>query len=208
METIGQAAITALETALPTTSSTPAETSLTLKPLIRLPTTVEECRSLKEWAETQATDVIPVTSEQLAKHLAFMAAALPSKVVDKQTAQMRVAVYLKILGKFSNAAIAFMARRACETLEWFPTPSQCLAILDMHIGAPGDKQQALHFCQQFWQQRHEAFLASLEAGDATDAQVAEVPEQWRKIAVEKGYLRRLDDGSYVIRQRPAPDPEA
>ena len=205
METIGQAAINALQE---TDGPTPSANSLTVKPLIRLPTTVEECRYLKEWAETQATDIVPVTVEQLGKHLEFMAAALPSKVVDKQTGKMRAAVYAKILGKFSNAAIAFMARRACETLEWFPTPSQCLAILDMHIGAPGDKQQALHFCQQFWQQRHEAFLASLEAGDATDAQVAEVPEQWRKIAVEKGYLRRLDDGSYVIRQRPAPEPEA
>jgi len=164
---------------------------------------------LREWAETQATDIVPVTAEQLGKHLAFMAAALPSKVVDKQTAQMRVAVYMKILGKFSNAAIAFMARRACETLEWFPTPSQCLAILNTYVGAPGEKQQALQFCQQFWQQRHNAFLASLAAGDATDAQVAEVPEQWRKIAVEKGYLRLLDDGSYIIRHRPAPtEPEA
>lgn len=166
-----------------------------------MPTTVAECRALREWADSQNDRPAPVTPERLGEHLSFMSAALPRQAQDKSGGERKLTVYASIIGKFSDEAIAFMARRACETLNWFPTPNQCLEILEAYSAKPGERDKALRYCQKFWQARLEAFLTSLKAGDADQTAVDEVPEQWRMIAMEKGFLRRMDDGSFIIRTR-------
>lgn len=156
---------------------------------------------MREWADSQPDGPDPITPERLGEHLSFMSAALPRQAQDKSGGERKLTVYAAIIGKFSDQAIAFMARRACETLNWFPTPNQCLDILEAYSAAPGERDKALGYCQRFWQGRLEAFLASLKAGNADQAAVDEVPRQWRLIAMEKGYLRQLDDGSFIIRPR-------
>lgn len=195
-----------MDAAEPMASTTPSHASLVVKPVIRLPTTVAECRALKEWADSQPDKPEPVPLPRLAEHLSFMTAALPRQAQDKSAGERKLTVYAAIIGKFSDEAIAFMARRACETLNWFPTPNQCLDILETYSAAPGERDMALHHCQRFWQGRLEAFLAALKVREADQAMVDEVPEQWRMIAMEKGYLRRWDDGSFTIRPRPAETP--
>lgn len=197
MQQIGQAATAALELM---DSPQPSATSLVAKPVIRLPTTMEECRALREWADSQVAIFEPVTTEKLAAQLEFMDATLPRRNTDDEGGKKRAAVYAAILGRFSEEAIRYMARRVCETMDWFPTPHQCLQILEGIKADPGDRGKALRYCQTFLQQRLEAFLAGLAAGDISQDQVDAVPEQWRLIAVEKGYLRRLDDGSFIIRK--------
>lgn len=199
METIGQAAILAVEALMDGEPS--CDRSPIAKPIIRVPTTAEEARILKEWADSQRPTEAPVTQEQLAKQLTFMAATLPSKATDIDAAQKRFVVYQSILGGYSNAAIKFMARRSCETLNWFPTPYQCLAILKEFQALPEERDVAVSYCQRFWQKRMESFLASLAADDLTDAQIAEAPDQWKIIASEKGLLRRMDDGSFIVRRK-------
>lgn len=45
------------------------------------------------------------------------------------------------------------------------------------------------------------FLESLDRKDATMRDVDRAPERWRMIAMERGYLRQMDDGRFVIRER-------
>lgn len=202
MEMIGKAAFNALNVAQElTVSPLPAAKSLLVKPIIRLPETVEEARTLKAWAN--ATDDTPevATVSQLSRHLEFMAATLPTKAMDEEGGKKRVAVYARILGDFSNGALAYMTRKACETLDWFPTPRQCLDILREYRDPATDRDKALMLCHRFWQGRFEDFIAALKAGTATDADVDAVPGNWRAIAMEQGHLRWIGEQQrYVIRR--------
>lgn len=45
------------------------------------------------------------------------------------------------------------------------------------------------------------FMDRLDAYEIDQREVDRMPERWRKIAEERGYLRRMDDGQFVIRQR-------
>lgn len=168
---------------------------------ITVPKTEEECRSLQAWAENQPIGPVAASPDQIAKHLSFLAAALPSRAVDEESAKMRFAVYQKILGAYPAGAIAFMARRACETLDWFPTPRQCLNLIRDYVSAPGQRETALRLCHDFWQQEFDRFIDALRAGEIDQAAIDAKPERWRRIAVERGYLRRMTDGSFVIRRQ-------
>ncbi len=166
------------------------------RPAIVKPTSDTECAALREWA--QATPVErqpPAGREALAKHLSFMAAALPSKGLDEMTGKMKVAVYASLLGEFSNEALAFMARAACQTLDWFPTPRQCLDLIADYRPPVSDQETALRLCQDYTSESFERWI-----GNVIDGQpIGDVPDQWKRIAVEQGAMRRLNDGSYVSR---------
>lgn len=47
----------------------------------------------------------------------------------------------------------------------------------------------------------EAFLNALRDGAATADILDGKPDQWLRIANERGYLRKMSDGSYIIRQK-------
>ena len=198
MQAIGKAVAHTLHEL--TVSPQHSDRSLVAKPPIRMPATAEEARALRAWAESEPATAEPATTSQISKHLSFIAATLPSKNQDEESGRQRVAVYSRLLAGYSNDAMAFMARRACETLDWFPTPRQCLEILDRYSPPASDRDRALTFCHAFGQKQFEDFIASFESGEATDETVALVPDQWRRIAVERCYLRRMPDGAYVIRK--------
>lgn len=165
-------------------------------PVIGAPTTVDECNALREWAQTTPCEVPqPASSDQLAKHLSFMAAALPSKNVDDTTGKMRATVYASLLRGYPNEALAFMARRACQSLDWFPTPKQCLELLAEYKQPESAQTKALRLCQDFTSTQFDRWLANVRDGQ----EPGDVPESWMRIAVEQGVMRRLDDGSYVSR---------
>lgn len=179
--------------------------SVIAKPIIRMPETVEEAKALKVWADAQSDGVPAASTQQIAKHLDFLAATLPSKGVDEDTARMRFAVYSRILGEYSNAALAYMARKACATLDWFPTPKQCLELLNEYRAPTSEKDHALMLCHSFWEGRFQDFIGALKDGNADQVLVDSVPEQWRRIAVERGFLRYMpEENRFVIRQ-PKPD---
>lgn len=207
MEQIGNLAAQALNNL--TASPQPSDMSLVAKPELRMPRTMEEADALRVWADTQINDNVPATARQLAKHLAFVEATLPSKNVDGETGQMRTAVYTSLLADYSDGALAFMARKACATLDWFPTPKQCIDILSQYRAPRSDKETALALCHSFAQRRFEEFIWSLETGKATNDAILAVPDQWRRIAIERCLLRAMPDGSFVIRdrgKRPSDDP--
>lgn len=131
-----------------------------------------------------------------------MAATLPSKAVDDDAGKMRVAVYSRLFEGYSNEALAYMARIACERCDWFPTPRQCLDILANYRSPTSDREIALGYCHDFTQRHFEFWLSRISDGTADQATIMEPPEQWRRIAVERGYLRFVPPDRYVVRKKP------
>ncbi|WP_084733014.1 hypothetical protein [Sphingobium chungbukense] len=172
------------------------------KPDIRLPETVEECFALKVWADAQDDRPAPASPLQITKHLTFMAATLPSKSTDDESGKMRVAVYSKILGAYSNEALAYMARRACSEMQWFPTPRQCLELVRQYQPPVSEKVEALALCHRFWEGKFDDFIFELEQGIAQQEMIDAAPLNWRKIAMERGFLRWVPEGDrYMIRHK-------
>lgn len=166
-----------------------------------MPETEEECRALKAWAEETGEPVPTASVEQISRHLEFLAATLPSKNVDDTTGKMRFSVYYRMLSGYSDRALAYMSRKVCERHDWFPTPHQCLEILEGYHEPPSPQATALAYCRHFWAERLDNFLDTLKAGTCLQEMIDGVPDQWRRIAAEQGYLRRMPDGSYVVRNR-------
>lgn len=201
MQGIGTAALAVLEGSMETDSTKRSALSLVETRDIVAPTTVAEARSLQAWAERlPARPDVRTSPEELAVHMRYLRAALPSRPTDIETGKRRVAVYTRTLCRYAPESIARMAEKAAETCRFFPTVSECVAILDSMIEPPTDRERALSLCQQFWQCRFDEWLAELRQPDAAQAIVDAVPDQWRRIAVERGLLRRMDDGTYVIRR--------
>lgn len=197
-QAIGKAALTLIEGGMD--SSTPATRQQITSPVIRLPETVDEARTLKAWADAQGEGQAPASPLQITKHLTFIGATLPSKAQDDTSGKMRFAVYSSLLADYSNEALAYMARRACAELDWFPTPRQCLSLLDDYRPPVSDKDQALALCHRFWQGRFEDFTAAITDGSADQAMIDAAPIRWRRIAMERGLLRYdAECEGYVIR---------
>lgn len=172
------------------------------KPPIQMPITATEAYALQAWAESVDDRPRPASMLQITKHLTFMAATLPSKNLDEESGKMRVAVYSSILRDYSNEAIAYMARRACQQLDWFPTPRQCLELIGGYRPPVTEKDEALMLCHNYWHGKFDEFMDYLKAGGATQEMVDAVPRRWRLIAMERGYLRHLPDGDrFVIRDQ-------
>lgn len=197
---IGKAALTVIEGGM--ASSTPASKPQPPKPTIRLPETVDEAKALRLWADSFDDRPKPAAPLQITKHLTFMAATLPSKARDDESGKMQFAVYSSLLGEYSNEALAYMARRACAELDWFPTPRWCLETVQQYRAPATDKDEALTLCHRFWQGKFEDFIFDLERGIAEQETVDAVPLQWRKIAMERGFLRWIEEERrYVIRRK-------
>lgn len=195
-QTIGEVASKALVSL--TDSSLPSEKPSTSTPTIRIPETEDECRALEAWAKSTTSPPARASIEQISRHLEFLAATLPSKNIDEQSGKMRFAVYYRMLSGYSDAALAYMSRKVCEQFDWFPTPHQCLEILADYRQPTSPQGLALSYCAQFWNGKLDDFLETLRSRLGTQDMVDAVPDRWRRIATEQGYLR-WDDGKHVIR---------
>jgi hypothetical protein len=158
--------------------------------------TVAECDELRSIALAMPIENIPVETKELAKQLQFIEATLPSKNTDEQSGQMRTAVYARILGGYTKEALSYMTERVCKELDWFPTPRQCLAILEGYTPRTTKKDKALRICSNHTQARFEEFIMSLHCGEPVE--LSDKPERWLRIAEDRGYLR-IVDGEFIIR---------
>src|SRR5882757_3465089 len=160
------------------------------KPPIIEPTSAEECVALEHWIACGAPEVPEYASlKQLTRHLQFLAATLPSKNLDDDAGKDRFAVYVRMLEGYTDAALIFMSKRAVQSLDWFPTPRQCLEILKQYLPPLSDRATAKHYCQAFWQARMEQFHHDLRFSVVDQAIIDAQPDQWKRIADNLGLLR-------------------
>lgn len=155
-----------------------------------------ECRALEAWAEAlPVTRQVVANADQIRRHMTFLAATLPTQGHAEETGQLRFAVYTSILAGWSNEALAYMARECCKRLRWFPVPVQMLEILTEYRPPVTERETVLQLCARFRGGEMERWLDNLRE----DQPIGDVPESWKRIAVEQGPLRRLADGSHVSR---------
>jgi hypothetical protein len=128
-----------------------------------------QCVKLKELATNHIERITPATAEQLARHLEFIAATLPSRNIDIESGQRRFSVYYRLLGDYSNEALSYMTERACRELEWFPTPSHCLAILADYRQPASTADLALVKCHNFAENQFHDFVDRLRSGPSPQA---------------------------------------
>lgn len=136
-------------------------------------------------------------------------AILPRRAEDAVTGELRFAIYRRMLGHYSKAAISYLVETALATLDWFPNPKQCLAILSgwrdhdavvhkhrtvMAAGAVRQERQA----------RLNDVMGALDRRDLDQEHIDALPEQMKVIGAERGFLRLHDDGVYRARPIPVP----
>ena len=174
----------------------------TERPCPGIPETREQCRALRAWARSQpASRPTTASRDQIEQHLEFLAATLPSKAIDTETGKRRFAVYVSLLDGLSNKALVHMSRRACETLDWFPTPKQCLELAREWTPGRSEAAQALLDCDHYDQAAFDLWIAALPTG----GEIGDAPQRWIDIAVARNAIRRAPDGALTIRRTPQKD---
>lgn len=58
-----------------------------------------------------------------------MLAVLPKRNQDEISGELFVAAYVKKLGSYSDSQISFLADKALERCQWFPTIAECMEIM-------------------------------------------------------------------------------
>lgn len=191
MEAIG----TALTAILDGTKATASPAPCVERPPSLQPTTMAECRAITAWANATMPRHVPATPKQLTRRLEYLEAMLPRRATDDDAGELRTAGYLALLQGQSDDAMRHLVREACQTLDWFPTAKQCLAILATYRKPMPEQEQALIACQHFAQAAFEGWLANVGDGQP----VGDVPDTWLRFAVDRAVLRRLSNGAYVAR---------
>lgn len=155
-----------------------------------------ECDELRNLALAMPPEHQAASPREFARHLQFIRATLPTQASDEEAGQQRTAVYARILGSYSNDALSYMTERVCRELDWFPTPRQCLAILDEFRPRATRKDKALQLCANHTQAKFDEWIAAMRYGETVDLDGK--PERWLRIAAEQGYLRCVE-GKYERR---------
>lgn len=93
-------------------------------------TTLERVEAL---ARSPLPHMIPADERHLVQCLRVMLAVLPRQSADELTGELFVAAYQRMLGKYPNDAISYLADHAMRNCRWFPTIAECLEILSSWI---------------------------------------------------------------------------
>lgn len=157
-------------------------------------TTKADCERVRQLALSLPTKAEPATPKDIAQKLEYIAATLPYKNVDEVSGKMRFTVYVQLLRSYSNAALSYMVERVCRERDWFPTPRQCIEILKDYRPSLSDREQVLVRVSKREEQIFDQFLKALGAGPVDQSYIDLQPERWKRIAVEKGYLRYTENG--------------
>lgn len=177
-------------------SSEPATTSL---PAIRLDD--QRLQQLTIIADSPLPAPIPCDAEEFAKLMRTMS-TMPSRADDDDTGKLRLAVLRRVIGHYPREALAFLVERAITTLDWFPTPKQCLDILSgwqRSDDATQRRDSARRMVRAERKARFDDMMTALERREVGQAGIDALPGRMREIAAERGFLRLHDDGVYRAR---------
>lgn len=155
-------------------------------------------------AESPLPTPLPCDAEEFAKLMRTLA-TMNSRADDDDTGKLRLAVLRRVIGHYPREAVAFMVEQAITTLDWFPTPKQCLDILAgwKRNDEPAQrKASAIKMVRAERRARFDEVMRTLERREYAQAAIDALPAQIRSIAAERGFLRLHDDGVY--RARPVP----
>ncbi len=135
---------------------------------------------------------------------------LPSRADDETKGELRLAIYQRMLGNYPNGAISYLVETALAELNWFPSPKQCLDIL-RGWNAPITEERrsrdlAANLIAREKRMRFEEAMEALERRELTGEALDALPQRWKLIAVERGFLRDNHHG-FEIRFEPVREGE-
>lgn len=129
---------------------------------------------------------------------------LPRRSDDEVTGRLRAGLYHRMLAGFSNAALSHLCEQALATCKFFPTISECMALLqgfDNRALAKLAREKARNALRREKQTRMEETMDALARGLLDGDAIAELPEWWRKVAETRALVWNDGDGKY----RPRPN---
>lgn len=117
---------------------------------------------------------------------------LPTGEDDTLSGELRLALYRRHFGKCSRAALQHLVNKATLTCRFFPSPAECNAILlnwkrrDLSARAHA---AAVSLASKERVARFDDAFARFRLGQVTQDEADAMPDHWRRIAVERGFLR-------------------
>lgn len=151
---------------------------------------------------TAALPALPPCDETyFGRTLRAMDAALPKRSSDDVSGELMLAVYRRRLGETPREAMNYLFNRVIDTCRWFPTVAECLEILvgwERSDELTQRRNMARFRVRNEKEVRLSEAMMALAGRQMPQAEIDRLPEYWRKIAVERGYLR-LDGEKFVAR---------
>jgi hypothetical protein len=126
---------------------------------------------------------------------------LPRRQDDQVGGRMRFAMYKRHLRDFSNEAMSYLSGEATKACHWFPTIAECFEILKAWPNRTRDtdrKGKAEYLIRKESQARMEGALELLRQRAMPQADVDALPDFWKRVADDKGFLRKLTDGTFRV----------
>lgn len=157
-------------------------------------------------AEAPLPCLPPCDEVHFAKCLRAMQAVLPRQQADDVGGELLFRTYRRQLGHYPAAALSYLTEQATARFQWFPTIAQCLDILKLWRRADkaaGDQMLARAAVRNELQARMEDAFRAMKDASITLFEIEALPESWRRIGVERGLLRRNEDGTYYLRRTAA-----
>ncbi|WP_310530702.1 hypothetical protein [Novosphingobium sp.] len=149
----------------------------------------------------------PLPAEQTCDE-AHLAACMKSldilpRRADDTGGMLRLKLYQRKLGGYSNDALSFLTSKALEQCHWFPTIAECLNIL---AGFPNRevatdrRDTAKVLIRREANARMDDDLGLLKNRRMSQEQIDALPEFTKRVATERCTLWACKDGTHIARQ--------
>lgn len=174
----------------------------TRSPLMRLDD--QALAQLTHLANSPLPAAVPCAEAEFAKLMRTMS-TMASRADDETTGKLRLAVLRRVVGHYPREAIAYLVETAITTLDWFPSPKQCLDILKgwtRNDEAVQRQASAIKLVRAERQARFDEVLGALERRELDQAAIDALSPRMRIVGAERGFLRLEDDGVYRARVVP------
>jgi hypothetical protein len=180
--------------------------------------TIEELHSLPERLDDAALALVSDTASIMLPELppcepGYLAeclqllAEMPRSKAGRQSGELQVLAFKRVLRGFPKRAITFLvdeALKGAHGSKFLPSTVECLAILEKwkrNDPAALAKRHAQLLAIRERQARFDDAMTRLAAGEASQAEIDAMPEQWKSVGETRSYLWRHEDGSYSARVR-------
>lgn len=129
---------------------------------------------------------------------------LPRRADDSVGGKLRHRAYELVISRYPRQALEFLATEALRACKFYPSTTECVEILARwrrDDDAVRSKLAASTAVRHERQARFDGAMARLAAGEASQAEIDAMPEQWKSVGETRSYLWRHEDGSYTARVR-------
>jgi len=182
-------------------SATPRFSELDLTVLDNLPARIGD-RTLARLDEIANCPLpaLPASDERHFAKCMRILSVLPRRADDEVTGEVRFRLYHRHFGALPADALSFLAERASHECRFFPTPSECQAILDRWERADeavAARRFAANRARAERELRWTEVMERLKARTMDQAEIDGLSDRAKRVAEERGFVRALRDGSFT-----------